>query len=67
MTTTTPAEQTVNCDIGQHDWCDGYVAPLVYAGTRPCFCRCHDYDNLRNLARGIESAEASHNGEGGER
>ena len=52
------AERTVNCDEGQHDWCDGYAEPLVNGDTHPCFCRCHDHGNPRNLPRGIEHGRA---------
>ena len=33
---------TLNCDRGNHEDCFGYVAPLVYAASRPCACACHE-------------------------
>jgi hypothetical protein len=58
-------EQTVNCDLGQHDMCDGYIAPLVYSSRYPCICRCHDHDNPRSLKHAMKSAEDSFYGGAG--
>jgi hypothetical protein len=38
---------TANCVHGDHAACTGYIAPKVYAATRPCVCECHDNGGRR--------------------
>lgn len=34
---------TANCRHLSHEFCFGYIAPLVYGPTQPCDCHCHAY------------------------
>lgn len=70
MTTGTDTEpRTINCATGSaHGDCKGYVAPLVYGGSRPCHCSCHEIPNgnPRDYGKAAEMAERSFHGTAGQ-